>query len=280
MSRPSPAAARAVAVINFFVEHPRQSFSLTDIVKALKLSRATCHALMATLVETGYLHRLSGKRYVIGPALVAAGRIARENYSPLDAARPEMRELAEEVDGICAALFREKFDYVIRDRAGSMFHLGWLPPIGQRTGIVHPGDAIVLAWEDERVVRDWLASRELSAEDPDVLAMYEAMGRARARGYAINRRDESWSARLAHVPIEERRQHIDVYQHPLDDETSYSISSVIAPVRDHNGISFVISLSFFRRDLTGREAKEIASKLVATCDRISDFITRAEGATP
>src|SRR5579862_1386791 len=106
MSRSSPAVQRIVAILNFFAEHPGQAFTLTDVIKALKLSRATCHALLTGLVEAGYLYRSSDKSYVLGPALAAIGRNANMHYSPLQVAQPEMRALADEYDVICLAVYR------------------------------------------------------------------------------------------------------------------------------------------------------------------------------
>ena len=105
MARSSPGVQRVAAILNFIVDHPGQAFTLTDLVRALKLSRATCHALLTGLVEVGYLYRASDKNYMLGPALVAIGKIALEHASPLQVAQPEMRVLADEFDTMCAAYF-------------------------------------------------------------------------------------------------------------------------------------------------------------------------------
>src|ERR1700712_3101139 len=102
MARSSPGVRRIVSILNFFADHPTQTFTLTDLVRALKLSRATCHALLTGLVDAGYLYRTHDKSYVMGPALVSIGRIAQENMSPLQVAQPEMRSLADEFDAICS----------------------------------------------------------------------------------------------------------------------------------------------------------------------------------
>ena len=69
MTRTSPGVKRIAAILDFLADHPTQSFALTDLVRALKLSRATCHALLTGLVDVGYLFRTSDKTYVLGPAL-------------------------------------------------------------------------------------------------------------------------------------------------------------------------------------------------------------------
>ena len=97
MTRQSPAVGRIVSILNFFVEHPQQAFTLTQIVKSLRLSRATCHALLVGLVEAGYLYRRPDKSYVLGPALISLAVNAQQHFSPLAVARQEMRMLADEL---------------------------------------------------------------------------------------------------------------------------------------------------------------------------------------
>ena len=41
VSRSSPGVMRVAAILDFLAEHPGQAFALTDLVRTLKLSRAT-----------------------------------------------------------------------------------------------------------------------------------------------------------------------------------------------------------------------------------------------
>jgi len=275
MSRPSPAAARTIAVLNFFVEHPLQAFTLTDLIKSLRLSRATCHALLGTLVDAGYLYRKPDKSYIIGPTLVAAGRIARRHYSPLEIAREEMRGLADEFDAICAAMFRDKGDLVLRDRAGGMSHLGWLPPIGQRVTLMTLWGGPSLAWDSDTAIREWEDHVSAGARPEELAKVQETMRAARARGYHFAIRQDNWSSELLHAPVDERRQYNDMSVIELDDEMSYTPSFVMAPVMDESGVAFVISLSGFRSEMTGAQIKQTGQAVVDACRRVSEFIIRA-----
>ena len=145
MTRLSPAVGRIISVLNFFAEHPQQAFTLTQIVKSLRLSRATCHALLVGLVEGGYLYRNPDKSYVLGPALLALARNAQQHFSPLDVARQEMRALADELDVVSAALFQDRDEIVTRERAASLANLGWAPPPGQRYPIYPWGNVFIAA---------------------------------------------------------------------------------------------------------------------------------------
>ena len=132
MARSSPGVRRVAAILNFMADHPGQSFALTELVRALKLSSATCHALLTGLVEVGYLYRASDKTYVLGPALAAIARTAAANFSPLQVAQPEMRQLADRFDVVCSAVFLEGDSIVIRERAASVSHVGYSAPLGTR----------------------------------------------------------------------------------------------------------------------------------------------------
>src|ERR1700733_6158905 len=158
MARSSPGVQRVAAILNFIVDHPGQAFTLTDLVRALKLSRATCHALLTGLVEVGYLYRASDKNYVLGPALASIGRVAAKHTSPLQVAQPEMRALADEFDTICAIFFRDRDDIVVRERAASVSHVGWSVPVGTRLKLRPPFGAIFYAWLPPAQAQDWLDS--------------------------------------------------------------------------------------------------------------------------
>jgi DNA-binding IclR family transcriptional regulator len=280
MSRASPAATRVVSVINFFVEHPSDAFTLTELVKSLRLSRATCHALLATLVDKGYLYRKPDKSYVIGPALVAAGRIARENYSPLEIARAEMRGLADEFDAICTAQFIEKDEMVLRDRAGGISHLGWLPPIGQRVSMNSLWAAPSMSFESDEAIAQWLEAISDEATPEQREEVRAAMDAARERGYFVTVRLDSWSVHLAQAPIAERREHTNFFVRELDDDRSYQLSFILVPVMDAKGLAFVITLSGFLHEVTGKKIKQIADTAVAASQRISRFLKHADGVSP
>src|SRR3954469_5764148 len=103
MSKSPPGVRRIVSILNFFADHPEQSFTLTDLVRALRLSHATCHGLLVGLVEAGYLYRTNDKSYVLGPALAAIGEVAKEHFSPLQITQSEIRALADEFGVTCIA---------------------------------------------------------------------------------------------------------------------------------------------------------------------------------
>jgi len=277
MARSSPGVQRVAAILNFIVDHPGQSFTLTDLVRALKLSRATCHALLTGLVEVGYLYRASDKNYMLGPALASIGRIALQHASPLQVAQPEMRALADEFDAICAAYFREGDDIVVRDRAASVSHVGWSIPAGTRLKLRAPFSSIFYAWRPEAEAKAWLDSSTPPPTAEHRESMMQGMRFLRANGYSAHVHNPN-ATRFDRPPEQVFREESSVFPTiilpEIDDEARYPLVSVIAPVFELRGqIAFVLGLSGFTQTTQGAEIKRIAQRLIGACDRVSQFIT-------
>lgn len=278
MTRLSPAVVRTVAVLNFFAEHPDQSFTLTEVVKALRLSRATCHALMAALVDVGYLYRDSNKNHVLGPALASIGRIALEHFSPLQAARPEMRELADEFDVMCSALFRDRNDIVIRERAASVSHIGWPTMESRRIPLAPPLGNVFMAWSSPHDIDTWLHGVSPSLGEQIQDELLRSLEFARSRRYTFGYRK---------VPIEneDRARELVGAQAltnyavtELELGRVYELAYVVAPVLDAEGrVAFALSMTGFVKAVPGPEVERIGKRLRARCERISSFITGKAG---
>src|SRR5215470_3986099 len=193
MSRSSPGVRRIVAILNFFADHPNESFTLSDLVRALKLSRATCHGLLTGLVEAGYLYRTSDRGYLLGPALVSVGEVAKAHYSPLKAAQPEMRLLADEFDTVCSAAFREGKDVVIRERASAVSHLGFSMPRGTRLPLLPQFAGNFFVWSQPNEVSAWLDELDPSPSESQREALHNGIAFVRKHGFLCSERNASGS---------------------------------------------------------------------------------------
>lgn len=284
MTRSSPGVRRVAAILNFFAAHPDQSFTLTDLVRALKLSRATCHALLAGLVEAGYLYRASDKAYVLGPALAAIGRVANAHFSPLQAALPEMRALADEFDMVCSAVFREGNEVVVRDRAASRSHLGWSAPPGTRLPLRPPCGGIFLAWSAHAEAEAWLDQLIPRPQAEFRTKMHQGMAFARRHGFQVaftvqesiafapGRRFSGGSMEWL-FSESMTDQPVVLAEELLEDDTSYPPASLVAPVFDaQRQVAFVLSMTGFSGMAKGAEIAQIGKRLREACDRITTFI--------
>jgi DNA-binding IclR family transcriptional regulator len=264
-----------VAILDFFADHPGQSFTLTDLVRALKLSRATCHALLAGLVDSGYLYRTHDKSYVIGPRLVAIGRIAGEHFSPLQVAQPEMRALADEFEAICSAFFREGDEVVVRARAASMSQLGWSIPQGTRLPLVPPFGIIYDAWSSSAEIAASLDRLSPTPEQRE--SMLKGVAFAREQGFVFGARnpgmplykdvEQIFRGAPAEFPI--------VLESAIDPHREYQLSNIIAPVFDaKQEMAFTLGLMGFTRLYSGAAIDRMGRRLREACDRITNFAGR------
>lgn len=277
MSRSSPGVLRVAAILNFLADHPGQPFNLTDLVKALKLSRATCHALLTSLVQVGYLYRGSDKNYVLGPTLASIGKIALQHNSPLQVAQPEMRALADEFDAICSAFFRDRDEIVVRDRAASVSHIGWSTPIGTRLKLRPAFAAIFYAWSPMGETNAWLDSYVPQLGPEHRTSMIKATQFIREHGYAFHElnpnlnggdgvRGETFGDNSLEFPT------TSVVE--LDPDREYRAASILAPVFDASGnIAFILGLLGFTHTMRGAEVAKAGERLRESCARITSFIT-------
>ena len=271
MGRSSPAVGRVAAILNFIASHPGQAFTLTDLVRALKLSRATCHALLMGLVEVGYLYRASDKHYVLGPALVAIGRSAAENASPLQIAQPEMRALADEFDSLCTTFVREGHDLVVVGRAASVSNLGWPGWRGTKLRLHPPAAAVFFTRSSDAEIKAWLDSSPTPPTDEERTRMHGVLAFVREHGFGVVVNDAPEPAERfgayeqRNFPISELTE--------LDLARDYDLAALTAPVFEaDNQVAYVLSLSIGRR-ASGAEIKRIGLRLREACDRISEYIT-------
>lgn len=277
MARSSPGVQRMVAVINFFAEHPDQSFTLTDLVRALRLSRATCHMLLAGLVEAGYLYRNKDKSYILGPTLAAIGRIASNHFSPLQVAQSEIRELADQFDAICSASFIEGDEVVTRARAAAMSQLGWPSSLGVRMKIRAPFIAIYGGWMSASEFDAWIGELGLQPSAEQREEMRQGILFARKHGYCYGVRnfferasaraavEKSFAEGLVDVPVSMGTE--------IDPGHSYSLAFISSPVLDaSNKIAFTLGLVGFDAHIKGAQIELMGRRLREACDRITHFI--------
>jgi DNA-binding IclR family transcriptional regulator len=276
MSRSSPGVKRVAAILNFIADHPGQAFALTDLVRALKLSRATCHALLTGLVDVGYLYRTSDKTYVLGPALAAIGRTAAQHFSPLQVAQPEMRKLADEFNVLCGAYFLDDAVVHLRDRAASASHVGYPVPLGARFKL-HEALAPVFFSDPEKGLDGWLKLIDFDPTDAQKGLFREAAASVRENGYIVIERkagfsisdvgyDQSVATSAVDLPIQVVAS--------LTDERPYSVAAIMAPVRDEKGrVSFALGITGFYSTMSAERVRHAGQQLRDACSRVSDFIS-------
>jgi len=278
MSRSSPAVLRVVSILSFFADHPGQAFTLTDLIRALKLSRATSHAILSALTETGYLYRNTDKSYVLGPALLNLGEVAANHFSPLQIVQPEIRQLADEFDAVCSVAFRERTEVVVRERATSASHLGYSTPRGARLPLLPQFAAPFFAGAAVSEVRGWMESVEPPPSKRQIDALFQGIDFVGKRGYQFNVRTKGDTADSEPHSWLSGRDSMDkavVAEFQLKAKLKYDLIFIAAPVYDaRRRVAFVIALQGLSGLRTGAQVQKIGERVVATCERITSFLSR------
>ncbi|NGN68296.1 helix-turn-helix domain-containing protein [Streptomyces sp. A7024] len=299
MVRPALAAARALAVLNFFAAHPGGSFTLSELSSSLGINLASALSVLRALEDAGYLVRHpTRKTYELGAYPVALGDAALRGNPAVDLARGQMAGLARELgsETVIAALVRggagaDGDQVVILATEGTpQIPTADVRP-GQRVPLVPPLGQVFYAWSPEGRIEAWLSRLEPATREAVRAQLLAALAAVRARGYsvAVDRpaRMEIGTVLglLAEQPTDAGRLQgrLDAAAMALvdsgyeladvDAEAEYSIASVVAAVHDpHGGVALALMVNGLRR-ATGRQVTEVGERLAG----IAQAITKQTG---
>ncbi len=265
-----------VAVLNFFAENPGQAFSFTDVLKALGLGRATCHALLGGLVDAEYLYRNIDKTYVIGPAFAAVGNIAHKQFSPMQVAQPELRALSDEVRAVATAARLDHNDAVIESRAGSGQLHSWSVTTGERYPLRAPFAGAYFATAKPYEIDRWLDHLSPSPSDAEKQAFFASIEFTRKHGFTFGEYNSEvdYDPASPALPFTGKKTAypVKVSEH-LEAGLNYQLAFIISPVFGaQGGVEFVLVLSGFRKPASGETVAVLGEQLRAAAARISAFI--------
>lgn len=186
VARPSPQTERLVSLVDAIAARPEDGLTLSEIARHLAVTPATCHPMLVSLTELGWLVRHPVRRtYRLGPALITVGRAAARGLGVVDLARPGMVRLRDELGLTCIALTPGEFHVTVAEvvrgpaRPGPHAHVR----VGDQIPIAPPLGVGYVSWADEQTRYRWLDG---ITTDPARRAHHtHAIERARERGYAV-----------------------------------------------------------------------------------------------
>lgn len=184
-SRRSPPTQRVVALLDHMVAHPGEEFGLSELSRALNISKPTCLGIVTTLSETGWLVCDPDSRgYRIGPALVSAGRLARQAVPGTDVAERHLTTLATRYRSACTASAVVGNEIVVLtsvrgdgrvDAAMAGSRYPFAPPVG----------LMYVLWDSDRAFERWLTTRPTLPVVLDHPHLRAVVAECRARGYLV-----------------------------------------------------------------------------------------------
>lgn len=265
----STSADRIISILNYFISYPKQSFTVAQIVKSLKVSRATCDAVLVSLANAGYLYRSSDKRYMLGPAFLAIAHRAQTTFDPIEVARMEIRQLADKLDAVIALHTREKDLVIPRERAASARHLSLSFPPDVRHAL-HPWGVLFLAGLDDQAIEESFETAKPPLGKAERQLERQLIAFARRHGFLF----------AVHPSEEVKQQKIRTGQMSMGDfitdliaTRKYKLLFIMAPVVGRDGqVMFEIAVSGFDRKYSGSEISQVAATILESCEQIGSFI--------
>ena len=146
---------KAVAVLDAVEREPS---TLTALVAATGLSRATAHRLAVALEAHGLVRRDGDGRFALGPRLMTLGRVAGEQLPLRDAARPALEWLRDTTGESVQLYVRQGDRRVCIDALESPHGLRTIVPVGASLPLDVGSAGRILAAGD--AARPWAESVE------------------------------------------------------------------------------------------------------------------------
>lgn len=276
MARRTPAVDRTVAVLNHLAVDPGARVSLSELARELDLSKATAHALLASLVDHGYVVRdPSSKAYALGPALVALGNAASSANPAAQLAAGPMAAVSRDLDLECVASTAIADEIVILATSGEPRPLGINIQPGLRLPLVPPLGTVFVAWSGSEVIDRWLGTLGPDVDPPRLARYRQALEAVRARGYSVGLGGDEQQQLVASLQGEE--------SHPtatapgeeyalveLAESTPYRLNHVGAPVFDAAGrVAIALFLIGFRGQIPASDVPAYAERLVAAAEEVT-----------
>jgi DNA-binding IclR family transcriptional regulator len=280
MARPAPAVDRTVAVLNMLAAHPDTAFSLSELCRRLDINKATAHAMLTALSDSGFLLRNPrDKSYTLGPALIALGSAAAARRLELvEFARGPMNVLAADTGLQCVVSSAMGEETVFLAVAGEVIPFGPHVRVGQRVPLAPPIGTVFMAWSMPDDVDAWLrrsSGRPLSADELD---RYRNGVRAvRRRGYSVGLEPDVLGVRLSqslddHEAVPALIAELSHTSYLMDEFGSdpKRIGHLAAPVfGPDERVAMVLTLYGFTKQLNGPEIDALATRLTATTREIT-----------
>jgi DNA-binding IclR family transcriptional regulator len=204
---PTALLERAMEILSCF-DPTHHELTLTEIASLTKLPMSTCHRIVATLVEGGFLAKGGDRKFRVGTRLWTIAQHAPLSDKLRESALPTLARLYEETgeNVTLAVLDRGQALYVDRlvgersvptiSRAG-----GHLPL--HTTGV----GKVLLAYQSPAAIERYLAAplvKPMPQSIVDPTALRQELAQVRANGYSVTRQEMTAGSGSIAVPIMRR----------------------------------------------------------------------------
>lgn len=287
----SQPTARALAILDLLMANPTQAFGLTEMTRRLNLNKATCHAILTTMANYGFLvQHPKTKAYRLGPSIIAAGNAAFAQFPVLEYARPELESLQNDLNIGFGVTGRSKLHQVLLALYGHATPLIDSFQLGLRLPNTAPIAACFTSFCPAGELEAWLSraheARGAYDEKLDQKLRVAAIG-IRARGYEVTlktraeatlmaelkRIHEAWSlAALEAAANQFQLDLCDEFYHldRIDPRASYDVSTISVPVFVYKEVPVMCFVGgSIDKPISGAQIEDIASRMKESADRVT-----------
>ncbi|GAB2661580.1 helix-turn-helix domain-containing protein [Prescottella soli] len=287
--RRSPPTERVVQVLDFLVARDEHRFGLSELARALSISKPTCLGILSELVSGGYLTRDPvSKTYGLGPALIAAGRAAQRGFAVGPIARAQLDKIAAEFGAVCTA------SAVVGDRVMILETVA--PPgmtlgrtaarAGQAYPFAPPVGLMYVIWGGDDALEAWLRREPALPVVLDRGLLQRVVDDCRRTGYLVERLTPvgrklfSLMAGVAGRDLPtELRELIGEMVSSLGErvylgtetavDVEYPVSLIAAPCYDADGHQSLVLTLDVGGSISGSEIARRGAALVAAADAVT-----------
>jgi DNA-binding IclR family transcriptional regulator len=283
LTRSSPPTDRVVGILETLAADPAMPLTMTDLARRLGLSVATCHAIVTSLSSSGYLTRsTSGKRYSLGPRLLALGLAAQRSVVPGDHVRQSVLELSRTTGCLCSIRAHVDDEILVMDHLGtpsSPVH----EHVGDRYPFAPPFGLSFVIWGGEGIAERWMSRAPVRPSPTDIRRLARLISSSQQRGYAVHK-GLSGSRRRLHSALVAATED-DLRDEPLrslvsqvlkaawigayvlddlDPVEPISVSSISAPIFETgNDAKWIAEIHLNRSDMSLAEVDRYGRQLAA-----------------
>jgi DNA-binding IclR family transcriptional regulator len=278
--------------------NPQQAFGLTEMTRRLNLNKATCHAILTTMANYGFLvQHPKTKAYRLGPSIIAAGNAAFAQFPVLEYARPELEALQNDLGIGFAVTGRSKLHQVLLALYGRATPLIDSFQLGLRLPNTAPVAACFTAFSDAKYLEAWLTrahdSRGGYNEKLDQKLRVSLIA-IRARGFEVSLKTQAESELRSQLErihnswsLVELEDVANKYQHDLCDEhyhldridpkARYEISTITVPVFAYKELPVLCFVAgSLDKTISGAQVEEIAERMKQSADRVTSLASGRE----
>lgn len=278
-----------MALLDHFALHPGRQFGLSELSRALDLSKPTCLGILTSLSGNGYLTvDNTTKSYALGPGVLRLARAARDGFAAADVAERHLAVLSDHFDSACTAAAVVGGQVTV---LASTSPSGREPiaPVGTRYPFAPPVGLMFVTWDAPEAMEQWLEKpSDLPVElDEDDLREIAADGRR--RGYLIEglttagRQLHTLIAGFAQYQLPtEVRELVGQLISDLGERTyltgtpasreRHGVSVLAAPTFNAEGRQELVLSMYVGHAITGAEIARRGAALVATADAVTEEV--------